>query len=103
VEAFSTGDTIFFSNGLHMGGISMLCYLQHIGPWNINAGLDAAEAHDTSIKPLPDQGSPIRDGGKLSFLWRKLVLFDPEFIGAVLELAFSSSITDRTVQRMVDQ
>jgi hypothetical protein len=103
MEAFSAGDTIFFSNGLHMGDETMFCHLEDIRSWHIDTGLDAAETHDTSIKPLPDQGSPIRDGGKLSFLWRKLVLFDPEFIGAVLELAFSSRIADGTIQRMVDQ
>jgi hypothetical protein len=103
MEAFSTGDTIFFSNCLHMGGKTMLRHLKHIRSWHIHAGLDAAETHHASIKPLPDQRSPIGDGGKLSFFWRILVLFNPEFIGAVLELAFSSCITDRTVKRMIDQ
>jgi hypothetical protein len=103
VEAFSTGDTIFFSNGLHMGGISMLCYLQHIGPWNINAGLDTAEAHDTSIRPLTNQRSSIFEGWTFYFFGDEFHMVDPEFIGAVLELAFSSRITDGTIQRMVDQ
>jgi len=103
VEAFSAGDTILFSNSLHMGDEAMLRHLKDICSGHIHARLDAAETHDAAIKPLPDQGGSIRNRRELSFLWRKLVLFDPEFIGAVLELAFSSRIADRTVQRMVNQ
>jgi hypothetical protein len=103
MEAFSAGDTIFFSNGLHMGREAMFRHLEDVRSWHIHTGLDAAETHHTSIKPLLDQGGSIGDGGKLSFLWRKLILFYSEFIGAILELAFSSRITDRTVQRMIDQ
>jgi hypothetical protein len=103
MEAFSTGDTIFFPNGPHIRGKTMLCHLKHIRSWHIHAGLDAAETHHTSIKPLPDQRSSIGDGGKLSFFWRILVLFNPEFIGAVLKLAFSSCITYGAIQRMIDQ
>jgi hypothetical protein len=103
MEAFSTGDTIFFSNSLHMGGKAMLCHLENIRSWHIQTSLNAAETHHTSIKPLPDQRGTIGDGGKLSLLLRILVFIDPEFISAVLKLAFSSSITDRAVQRMVDQ
>jgi hypothetical protein len=65
--------------------------------------LDAAETHHASIKPLPDERGSIGDGGKFSLLRRKLVLLDPEFIGAVLQLAFSSGIADRAIQRMVNQ
>jgi hypothetical protein len=103
VEAFSTGDTIFFSDGLHVGDEAMLRHLEDIRPGNIDTGLNAAKTHDTSIKPLPDQRGSIGDGRKLSSLWRKLILFYPEFIGAVLELAFSSSVAYRAVQRMIDQ
>jgi hypothetical protein len=97
MEAFSTGDAIFFSNSLHMRGKTMLCDLQHIGSWNINAGLDTTKAHDTPIKPLSNQRGPVRSGRDLPLLRRKLVAIDSEFIGPVLELAFSSRITDRTV------
>jgi hypothetical protein len=103
VEALPTGDTIFFSFGLHMGGISMFCYLQHIGPRNIDAGLNATKAHDTSIGPLTNQRSPIFEGGTFNFFCDKFHMVDPEFIGTVLELTFSSRIADRTVQRVVDQ
>src|SRR5512139_586642 len=101
MEAFSAGDAILFSNSLHMGDEAMFRHFKDICAGHIHAGLDAAETHDAPIKPLPDQGGSIRNGRKLSFLWRKLVLFDPKFIGAVLELAFSSRIADRAVQRMV--
>jgi hypothetical protein len=86
-----------------MGDEAMLCYLEDIRPWNIQTGMDASETHYASIKPLSDQRGPIRNGGKLSFFRRILVLFNTEFIGAVLKLTFSSGITDRTVQRMIDQ
>jgi hypothetical protein len=39
----------------------------------------------------------------LYFFGNELDMVDPKFIGAVLELTFSSSIADRTVQRMVNQ
>jgi hypothetical protein len=97
VEALPTGDTIFFSNGLHMGGISMFCYLQHIRSWNIDAGLNATEAHDTSIGPLTNEGRAILKGWTLYFFGDELDMVDPKFIGAVLELTFSSGIADRTV------
>jgi hypothetical protein len=103
VEAFSTGDTVFFSNGLHVRRISMLCNLQHIRAWDINAGLNTTEAHDTSIGPLMNQRRSIFKGWTFYFFGDKLLMVDPKFIGAVLELTFSSSIADRTVQRMVDQ
>jgi hypothetical protein len=97
MEAFSAGDTIFFPNSLHMRGKTMLCHLEDIRSWYIHACLDAAETHHTSIKPLPDQRSSIGNGGKLPFFLRIFILFNTEFIGAVLKLAFSSSITNRTV------
>jgi hypothetical protein len=65
--------------------------------------MNASKTHNASIKPLSDQRGPIRDRGNFSFFWRILVLFDPEFISAILKLTFSSSVTDRTVQGMVDQ
>jgi hypothetical protein len=86
-----------------MGGKTMLCHLENIRSRHIYTGLDAAETHHAAIKPLPDQGGPIGDGGKLSFLRGIFVLLDPEFIGSILELAFSPGIANRTVQRMVDQ
>jgi hypothetical protein len=86
-----------------MGGISMLCHLQNIGSWNINACLDTTETHDTSIWPLMNQRSSIFKGWTFYFFGDKLLMVDPKFIGAVLELAFSSSIAHGTVQRMVDQ
>jgi hypothetical protein len=97
MEAFSTRDTIFFSNSLHMGGKTTLRHLEDIRPRYIHTGLNAAETHYTSIKPLPDQRGSIRDGGEFPLLWRILIFFDPEFVSSVLELAFSSSITDRAV------
>src|SRR4030042_1166970 len=100
MEAFSAGDTIFFSNGLHMGGIPMLCHLQHIGSWNINAGLNTTEAHDTSIRPLTNQRGSIFKGWTFNFFGDELQMVDTKFIGAVLELTLSSSIADRTIQRM---
>jgi hypothetical protein len=103
VEAFSTGDTIFFSNSLHMGDEAMLCHFKDISPRNIDTGLNATETHHTSIKPLSDQGGPIRCGGNFSFLWRILVLFDPEFIGAILKLTFATSITYWAIQGMINQ
>jgi hypothetical protein len=103
METFPTGDTIFFSNGLHMGRIPMLSHLQHIGSWNINAGLDTTKTHDTSIHPLPNQRSAIFYRWSFYFFGDELYMVNPKFIGAVLELTFSSCIADRTVQRMVDQ
>jgi hypothetical protein len=103
VETFSTGDTIFFSNGLHVRRISMLCNLQHIRSWNINAGLNTTEAHDTSIGPLTNEGRAILKRWTLYFFGDELDMVDPKFIGTVLELTFSSGIADRTVQRMVNQ
>jgi hypothetical protein len=103
MKTFSTGDTILFSNRFHMGDEAMLCHLEDVRSWHIETGLDAAQAHDASIKPLPNQRGSIGDGRKLSFFRRKLVLLDPEFVGTVLELTLSSGIADRAVQRMVDQ
>jgi hypothetical protein len=103
MKTFSTGDTILFSNRFHMGDEAMLCHLEDVRSWYIETGLDAAQAHDASIKPLPNQRGSIGDGRKLSFFRRKLIFLDPEFIGTVLELTLSSGIADRAVQRMVDQ
>jgi hypothetical protein len=86
-----------------MGGETMLCHLENIRSRHIHTRLDAAETHHTTIKPLPDQGGPVRDGGELSFLREILVLLDSEFIGSILELTFSPGIANRTVERMVDQ
>jgi hypothetical protein len=97
METLSAGDTVFFPNRFHMGGKTTLRHLENIRSRHIDTGLDAAETHHTPIKPLPDQGGSIGDGGKLSFLRGILVLLDPEFIGSVLELAFSSGIANRTV------
>jgi hypothetical protein len=103
VEAFSTGDAIFFSNCLDVRRKTMLGYFEDIGPRYIDTGLNAAETHHATIKPLPDQRGSIRSGRDLSFFGRKLVLLYAELIRAVLKLAFSSGITDRAVQRMIDQ
>jgi hypothetical protein len=81
----------------------MLRYLQHIGSWNINAGMDATETHHTSVYPLPNQRGSILYGWTFHFLGDELLMVDPKFIDAVLELAFTSGIAYRTVQRMVDQ
>jgi hypothetical protein len=86
-----------------MGGEAMLCHPENIRSRHVHTGLDAAETHDAAIKPLSDQGGPVGDGGKLSSLRGILVLLDPEFVGSILELAFSPGIANRTVQRMVDQ
>jgi hypothetical protein len=103
METFPTGDTIFFSSGLHMRDESMVFYLEDIRPRHIEAGLDASKTHDTSIKPLLDQRGSIGDGRKLPFLGRKFILLNSEFISSILELTFASCIADRAVQRMVDQ
>jgi hypothetical protein len=103
MKAFSAGDTVFFSKGLHMGNEAVFRHLEDIRSRHLHTGLDTAEAHHASIKPLPDKGGPIGYGGKLSFFRWELVLFDPEFIGSVLQLTFSSSIADRAVQGMIDQ
>jgi hypothetical protein len=103
MEAFSAGDTILFSNCFHMGGEPVFFDLEHICPGNVETGLDASQTHDTSIKPLPNQRGSIGSGGNFPLLGRKFVLFDSKFIGAILKLAFSSGIADRTVKRMVDE
>jgi len=102
MEALSAGNTVFFPGRLHEGGETLLCHFEYIGPWNIDASLNATKAHDTSIHPLPNQGSAIFDGWSFYFFGDELLMVNPKFIGAVLELAFSSGIADRTVQRMVD-
>jgi hypothetical protein len=86
-----------------MGGETAFFHLEHICSRNIDAGLNASQTHDTSIKPLPDERRPIGSGWNFPLLGRKLVLFDSKFIGAVLKLAFSSSIAHRTVKGMVDE
>jgi hypothetical protein len=103
MEAFSAGDTILFSNRFHMGDEAMLCYLEDIRSRHIETGLNTTQTHDTSIEPLSNQRGSIGDGRKFSFLWRKLILFDPKFIRAVLELTLSSGIAYGAIQRMVDQ
>ena len=53
----------------------MLCHLEDIRSRHIHTGLDAAETHHATIKPLPDQGGPVGDGGDslfsggYSFFW----------------------------------
>jgi hypothetical protein len=86
-----------------MGDEAMFCHLEDICPWHIEAGLDATEAHDTSIHPLPNQRSAIFYRWSFYFFGDELYMVNPKFIGAVLELTFSSCIADRTVQGMVDQ
>jgi hypothetical protein len=86
-----------------MGGKTMLRHFEHIGSGNIHASLNAPETHHTSIRPLSNQRSPIGFGRNLSLFWREVILSNSKFIGPVLKLTFSSCITDRTVQRMVDQ
>jgi len=97
MEAFPTGNAVFFPGGFHMGGKTMLGHLENIRSWHIHAGLNAAETHHTSIKPLPDQRGSVRDRRKFSFLRRIFVFLDPEFIGSILELALSPGIAHRTV------
>jgi hypothetical protein len=97
MEAFPTGDAVFFPSGFHMGGKTMLSHLENIRSWHIHAGLNAAETHHTSIKPLPDQRGSVGDRRKFSFLRRILVFLDPEFMGSILELTLSSGIAHRTV------
>jgi hypothetical protein len=103
VETFPTRDTILFPDGLHMGTIPLFCHFQHIGPWNINAGLNTTKTHDASIHPLTNQRSAIFYRWPFYFFSDELDMVNPKFIGAVLKLTFSSCIADRTVQRMVDQ
>jgi hypothetical protein len=80
-----------------MGGKAMLSHLEYIRSWHIHAGLDAAETHHTSIKPLPDQRGSVGDRRKFSFLRRIFVFLDPEFMGSILELAFSPGIANGAV------
>jgi hypothetical protein len=103
MEAFSAGDTVFFSSCLYVRRKPMLGDFEDIGTRHIDTGLNAAETHHAAIKPLPDQRSSIRSRRDLSFFGRKFVLLYAELIRAVLKLAFSSGITDRTVERMIDQ
>jgi hypothetical protein len=86
-----------------MGRIAMLCDFQHISPWNINARMDTTETHDTPIGPLSNQRGPVFKGWTFYFFSDELLMVDSKFIGAVLELTLSTSIADRTVQRMIDQ
>ncbi len=81
----------------------MFRHLQDVCAWYFQAGLDAAKTHDTSIKPLPDERGSVGNLGKFSLFRSIFVFLDPELVSAVLELAFSPGITDRTFQRMVDQ
>jgi len=103
METFSAGDAVLSSGGFHKGEKPMLCDLEHISSWDVDAGLDTTEAHDTSVKPLPDQRGSIFDTGNLPLLRRELILFDSKFIGPVLKLTLSAGITDWTIQGMVDQ
>jgi hypothetical protein len=82
---------------------TMLSDFEDIRSWHIHTGLDAAQTHHTSIKPLPDQRGSVRERRKFPFLRRILVLLDSEFIGSILELALSPGIAHRTVQGMVDE
>jgi len=86
-----------------MGSKTMFRHLEHVGSWNIDAGLNAPEAHHTPIEPLSDQGRSIFDRRPSDLLWRVLVAGDAEFVGAILELAFPTGITDGAVQWMIDQ
>jgi hypothetical protein len=97
MEAFPTGDAVFFPSGFHMGGETVLGHLENIRSWHTHAGLNAAETHHASIKPLPDQRSSVGDGRKFSFLRGILVFFDSEFKGSILELALSPGVAHRTV------
>jgi hypothetical protein len=103
METFSAGDAALLAGGFHKSKKPMLCDLEHISSGDVDAGLDTAEAHDTSVKPLPDQRRSIFDTGQFPSLWVKLILLDSKFIGPVLKLTLSARITDRTIQGMVDQ
>jgi hypothetical protein len=103
METFSTGDAVLFSNGLNMGRISTVHHIEHIGSWNIDAGLNTAKTHDTSIRPLPNQRGSVFKSWPFNFFGDELLMVNPKFIGSVLELTFSSGIADRTVQRVIDQ
>jgi hypothetical protein len=103
METFSAGDAVLFSCCFHKGEKPMLCDLEHISSWDVDAGLDTTEAHDTSVKPLLDQRGSIFDTGNLPLLRREFILLDSKFIGPVLKLTLSAGITDWTIQGMVDQ
>jgi hypothetical protein len=103
MQTFSAGDAVLNTGGLHVGRKSMLRHFEHISPDNFKAGLDTPETHHTSIKPLPDQRSPVRYARRLSFFTRILVMVDSKFIRPVLKLTFSSGIADRAFDRMVDE
>ncbi len=81
----------------------MLRHFQDVCAGYFQTGLDAAKTHDTSIKPLPDERGSVGDLGEFSLFRSIFVFLDPELVSAVLELAFSSGVADRTFQRMVDQ
>jgi len=52
---------------LHKREKPVLCHLEHISSGDVDAGLDATEAHDTSVKPLPDERRSIFDMGTSLF------------------------------------
>jgi hypothetical protein len=78
-------------------------HVEHIGSWNIDAGMDASQTHDTSIEPLFNQGGTIVYGRMLHRLWRKFIGGDAKLIDTILKLTLASCITDRAVERVIDQ
>jgi len=103
MQAFSAGDAVLYTGGLHMGRKSALRHFEHISTDNLQTGLDAAETHHTSIKPLPDQRSSIRYPWEFSDFTRILIVVDSKFVRPVLKLAFPPGIADGTFDRMVDE
>ena len=103
VKALAAGDAVLFSDRSHVGGKTSIRHLEHIGPGNFEAGLNAAEAHHTPVKPLPDQGGSVLDRGAVDLFFGKFVRGDAELIGPVLKLAFPSCVADGAVQRMIDE
>jgi hypothetical protein len=81
----------------------MLRHLEHIGSWNVDAGVDASQTHHTSIEPLLDQRGSIVWMGPIHFFWRKIVSINSKLIDTILKLTLASGIADRTVERVIDQ
>src|SRR5512139_3767539 len=78
-EALAAGDAVVLALREDMGREAPFRDLEHIRSRDIDAGLDAAEAHDAPVEPLPDQRGPVFDPRRLSFLREEFVVGDTEF------------------------
>ena len=103
METFPAGDAVLFPDRFHVRGEAAFGHLKDICSRNIHAGLDAAEAHDATVKPLSNQRGPVGNRWNFPFFRRKLFPLNSKFMGSVLELASPPGIADRTVDRMFDK